>query len=388
MVKLKPKKEEETLEFKLSQKLNNFNPSEVESYLEVLLKKCLVAAANKDYLTLGNVEELLNKSIVILAAKVSNFNLMYSNLKLKVATEELAKYVELDKAEAFNFFNILPEYVEEPSGMSIETKKEMLIEVYYITEHIERSYNFLKLLLDYLFMLTKGIEGTEEASKIEAAFSHLIELAYIKLEESIQELKKYNFKIDSFETDLILGTDEEKQVTTDLLFYLGSIESFKEKIEELKVKPFNDSAKFVFMDYIALIFGLKEPIEDLETFVKSLETKEEIEAYNYFLEGYLLTIPTYNFNTFEIIPPKKTKEVDEQEIIVPEGFIEAEVEYLKNLPEWLKETFNITDEFIKDREKQLQELKNSSEENVPEVDPTEKVVAEDSSENTVPTNEG
>lgn len=110
MVKQKLTKEEE-LELKLKQQLNNFNPSEVESYLLALLEKCLAATERKDYLTLGSVEELLNKSIVILAAKVSNFKLMYSNLKLKAVTKYLAKYIKVDNAEAFNFINVLPEFV-------------------------------------------------------------------------------------------------------------------------------------------------------------------------------------------------------------------------------------------------------------------------------------
>ena len=51
MVKKVKKNEEESLEFKLKEKLNNFNPEEVEAYLEVLLRKCLAATERKDYLT-------------------------------------------------------------------------------------------------------------------------------------------------------------------------------------------------------------------------------------------------------------------------------------------------------------------------------------------------
>lgn len=144
MVKLKPNAKEESLEFKLKQQLNNFNPSEVESYLEVLLKKCLVAAANKDYLTLGNVEEILNKSIVILGPKVKNFNLMYSNLKLKVATEELAKYIELDKAEAFNFFNVLPEFVTLEEAKQLENVEDY--EYFkWAKNHIYKEWSYYEL---------------------------------------------------------------------------------------------------------------------------------------------------------------------------------------------------------------------------------------------------
>ena len=374
-------KSSKELEFKLQQKLNNFNPEEVESYLEVLLKKCLEATVEKDYLALGTVEDILNKSIVIFSSNIQNFSLMYSNVKLKVAIQYLAKYIELDNTEAFKFFNVLPKTIEDPSGMEIETKKEMLIEVYYITEHIERNQNYLKLLLDYLYLLRKGKAGTEEGAKLESAFSHLIEITYTKLIESYEELEKYNANTDSLTTDLVLGSnEEEKKVTSDILFYLYSIEDFKEKLEELKSNPFNDVAKFIFKDYIALIYGLEEPIEDLETFKESLTTEKEITVYNTILEGYLSTVPTYNFETFEIIPPKEI-EVDpnEQEIEITKDFLEAEIEYLENLPEWLKDTFNINEEFIENKKQKLLN-ESSSEEDVP--------TNEDSSENAVPTNEG
>ena len=121
MVKLT---KEQELELKLKQQLNNFNPSEVESYLLALLEKCLAAAERKDYLALGSVEELLNRSIVILASKVKNFNLMYTNLRLKAVTKYLAKYIEVDNAEAFNFINVLPEFVTLEEAELIANTKD------------------------------------------------------------------------------------------------------------------------------------------------------------------------------------------------------------------------------------------------------------------------
>jgi len=110
MAKEKLTKEEE-LQIKLKQKLYKFNPSETESYLLALLEKCLEATAEKDYLTLGNVEDLLNKSLIILGSKIENFNLFYSNLRLKAAIKFLAKYIEANESEAFNFLTVLPEFV-------------------------------------------------------------------------------------------------------------------------------------------------------------------------------------------------------------------------------------------------------------------------------------
>ena len=60
-------KKEKNLETKLYSKLNRLTAEEVEPYLESLIRKCLEAVIQEDYLTLGNVEDLLNKSIGILA---------------------------------------------------------------------------------------------------------------------------------------------------------------------------------------------------------------------------------------------------------------------------------------------------------------------------------
>lgn len=164
MVKQKLTKEEE-LELKLKQQLNNFNPSEVESYLLALLEKCLAAAERKDYLALGSVEDLLNKSIVILAAKVSNFNLMYSNLKLKAVTKYLSKYIEVDNAEAFNFINVLPEFVTLEEAKLI-ANTEAYENYSYAKGHLKYKYELFKnekysIIYDggYLLVLEEGTDS-------------------------------------------------------------------------------------------------------------------------------------------------------------------------------------------------------------------------------------
>lgn len=164
MVKKKLTKEEE-LEQKLKQQLNNFNPSEVESYLLALLEKCLTAAERKDYLALGSVEELLNKSIVILASKVKNFNLMYTNLRLKAVTKYLAKYIEVDNAEAFNFINVLPKFVSLEEAELI-ANTEAYVNYSYAKDHLKYKYELFKnekysILYDndYLLVLEKGTDS-------------------------------------------------------------------------------------------------------------------------------------------------------------------------------------------------------------------------------------
>ena len=105
------KSKEESLENKLYVKLNKLTPEGVEAYLDSLLRKCLEAVLQEDYLTLGSLEDVLNKSIGILAYKISNFNLLYSNVKLKIVTEYLAKYINVEDVEALNFIKVVPEFI-------------------------------------------------------------------------------------------------------------------------------------------------------------------------------------------------------------------------------------------------------------------------------------
>lgn len=159
---MKKVKKEDTFEVELNHKLNNFNPEEVESYLEVLLRKCLEATTKNDYLTLGNVENILNKSVVILGSKVKNFNIMYTNLKLKVATEELAKYIEVDNAEAFNFFNVLPDFVTlEEANLIAEVEdfqnyKYGKININFSYEHFNNKKYAVLFDKDSILILEKG----------------------------------------------------------------------------------------------------------------------------------------------------------------------------------------------------------------------------------------
>ncbi|MBR3348323.1 MAG: hypothetical protein IKG36_02810, partial [Mycoplasmataceae bacterium] len=148
---------------------------------------------------------------------------------------------------------------------------------------------------------------------------------------------------------------------------------FKESYEKLKANPFENAAKFLFLDYVAFIFGLREPIENLEALEKFKESlieegQDYIEIYNCILEGYTANIPSYNFKTFEIVRPEIEEDPNEPEVIVPEGFKESLKKYHENLPEFLK------DRFI---------LKEDSEENVPEEESSEV----DPTEENVPTNE-
>ena len=146
MTKKKATNEEE-LQIRLHKKLNNFNPSEVESYLLALLDKCLEATAQKDFLTLGNVEDLLNKSLIILGSKIQNFNLFYSNLRLKAVTKFLAKYIEVNESEAFTFLTVLPEFVTLEEGAEVTNSSKIEISPSQHSKLILTSVPFFKIVI-------------------------------------------------------------------------------------------------------------------------------------------------------------------------------------------------------------------------------------------------
>ena len=131
---VKKKKEKESLENKLYYKLNKLEPEEVEPYLESLIRKCLEAVIQEDYLTLGNVEDLLNKSIGILAYKIKNFNLLYSNAKLNVVTEYLAKYVNVKELQALDFIKIVPDVINAETVEKTLDYKRYERHFYYFNE--------------------------------------------------------------------------------------------------------------------------------------------------------------------------------------------------------------------------------------------------------------
>ena len=91
---MKVKEPKLTEEEKLNNQLRNFTIEEIESYLELLLTKCLEAAEKEDLATYGSIEKTLNSSLIIFSSKVRNFNIIYNRIKLKVANKFLKKYIK------------------------------------------------------------------------------------------------------------------------------------------------------------------------------------------------------------------------------------------------------------------------------------------------------
>lgn len=384
MVKTLKRKDKESLEFKLKEKLNNFNPSEVESYLELLLRKCLAATIEKDYLTLGNVEDILNKSIVILGSKVKNFNLMYSNLKLKVATEELAKYIELDKAEAFNFFNVLPEFITTEEAKQLEDVEDYK----YFTwakNHIYKEWSYYELfenekysiIYDSAEILILEKEGTSkiafeswdgnlevleafvkdsnELKPTEALDVFSIMADMKQSEKDIRIEKGYGYIMEFFRNDTYFNFEKaninyfkenEKYiaiVTSEGLLFIIHKETAKYNTFSFFIADIKDNL-FSFLDYC-----LGVPTEE----AKVPEVKV-IEVYNIFLK--VLTEATVDLeqliNFYNENPSDKTYNLINRKFFR----IQENIDYIKHLleepyiadnvePEVLKAVYNDINDF-------------------------------------------
>ena len=85
------KTEEESLENQLKNRLKEFSIEEIESYLELLLTKCLEAIEKEDLTSYYEIEKTLNSSIIFFSSTVRNFNVIYNAIKLRVANKFLRK---------------------------------------------------------------------------------------------------------------------------------------------------------------------------------------------------------------------------------------------------------------------------------------------------------
>ena len=122
---MKVKEPNLTEEEKLNNQLRNFTIEEVESYLELLLTKCLEAAEKEDLTTYGSIEKTLNSSLIIFSSKVRNFNILYNKIKLKVANKFLKKYIK-------NNLTILEEVGTSGSFLTVEEAEKILASEEYL----------------------------------------------------------------------------------------------------------------------------------------------------------------------------------------------------------------------------------------------------------------
>lgn len=114
-----------TEEEKLTNQLRSFTIEEVESYLELLLTKCLEAVEKDDLQTYGSIEKTLNSSLIIFSSKVRNFNVLYNKIKLRVANKFLRKHLN-------NNLSVLEEVGTSGSFLTVEEAEKILASEDYI----------------------------------------------------------------------------------------------------------------------------------------------------------------------------------------------------------------------------------------------------------------
>ena len=119
------KEEKLTEEEKLTNQLRNFTIEEVESYLELLLTKCLESVEKEDLQTYGSIEKTLNSSLIIFSSKVRNFNVLYNKIKLRVANKFLRKHLN-------NNLSVLEEVGTSGSFLTVEEAEKILASEDYI----------------------------------------------------------------------------------------------------------------------------------------------------------------------------------------------------------------------------------------------------------------
>ena len=214
-MKVKTKTTEEEV---LKNKLNEFTIEEVESYLELLLTKCLEAAEKDDLPTYTNIEKTLNNSILIFSSKVRNFNILYNGIKLRVANKFLKKQFNNNDLSVLEDVNIKGSFltVEEATKITEAEDYKRYLQAKARAENLVKpSEIFSNDRYSYI-----GSEG--ELVDNETNYSVYIE----GLNNNIEIFKAFITK------DSAILTDIEK----DLLNRKPSIESIAKEEEKLKDK--------------------------------------------------------------------------------------------------------------------------------------------------------
>ena len=99
-------KAKKVIEKELTNQIKNFTIEETESYLELLLTKCLEAVEKDDLMTYGSIEKILNDSLTIFNSKFRFFNILYNSIKLRVANKFLKKYFKNNQVSVLENVNI------------------------------------------------------------------------------------------------------------------------------------------------------------------------------------------------------------------------------------------------------------------------------------------
>ena len=129
-------KAKKVIEKELTNQIKNFTIEETESYLELLLIKCLEAVEDDDLLIYGSIEKILNDSLTIFTSKFRFFNILYNSIKLRVANKFLKKYFKNNSVSVLENVNI------NDSFLTFE-KAEEIIKAENYMNYLEAKNNVL-----------------------------------------------------------------------------------------------------------------------------------------------------------------------------------------------------------------------------------------------------
>lgn len=265
-MKAKKTTEEEVLK----SKLNEFTIEEVESYLELVLTKCLEAAEKDDLPTYSSIEKTLNNSIIIFSSKVRNFNILYNGIKLRVANKFLKKHFNNNNLSVLEDVNVKGTFltVEEAAKITEAEDYKRYLQAKAIAENsVKPSEIFSNDRYSYI-----GSEG--ELVDNETNYSVYVE----GLNNNIEIFKAFITK------DSAILTDIEK----DLLNRKPSVESIAKEEETLKQKEENpyswnrynfseNDGTFYFNENDVFLVSFDDVI--LNIYHKRTGTKAVIEVY-------------------------------------------------------------------------------------------------------------
>lgn len=299
-------------DYNIENKVAMLKGSNINNYYENLLKHMLKAIKSNDYLKLGGLEEILNKSVIVSSKNVKNFSLIYATVKNKVLAEELTNYLELEEAEAFETFKVEPEYLTLEEAESVNSAYQFNNYSKYVNYLKERGTDF-NFKTNNGFNLLLNVLGIKlEIDKIEFTsvldYGNNINLLYDFIENSnIKQLseetinkintfldKLYNYKFD-FGAYIIPYNEFKEANKWDLTDLKIDISSFLniEMIELVNIvyAKYNDKY-LVLMDreYFILV-----EIESLKVY--SSEMYEEDTEFLAIFSDYCLGLePEFNYN--------------------------------------------------------------------------------------------
>lgn len=215
----------------ITNQLKNFSITEIESYLEVILTKCMEAIIKDDLPTYTTFEKTLNQSIIIFNSRVRNFNILYTGVKLRVANKFLKKSLNVTDLSILDNIS-----TSEHNFLTVEeadkiTKSEGYLKYIQATEYAKQSLDSAEVYVNdrYFFTTdneklldkeskyycTANLEGNEELFKAfltkDSAILNEVEKTLLTHDLTLDEIAKQEAKLEE-ETYIDPLTSKEQAI--------------------------------------------------------------------------------------------------------------------------------------------------------------------------------